>query len=496
VSDSYLLDYLMMAGAPPATIEGLTEQQAIILENARLLTVKYSQVRPMYELLNSYYRGFPPLPTAPVRLTRSYSSLLRMSRSNWCGLVVDVVDERLRIEAVVSADQPVQDPQMWDWWRANNMALHSSEVHSSALTFGQCYVSVWPAKVPGGAPRMLGESPLSTFVETDSNTQAPLEAIRIWFNEQDLRLYADYTTPEYQFHLVTTAPVGRKNYTWSDWDITSFELETVQWTYRNDVPPVAPIQGGRLPYVVFRNRPTLTGECHSEIEGILSIQDRINKTTFDRLVTQEFAAFPQRWVTGIDIPVDPNTGKPVQPFNAAVDRVWTLASETGKFGQFPQAELDGYLKGNVADVQALATQSRTPPHYLIAGMGQFPSGESVRATEYGLTRKVENHKLAFGDPWGDVLRLACFVAGEFDKSEDPRVGVRYEDVEAHSEAEVADAVLKLSSIPGVPLEPLLQRAGLDPSTFDAYRQRQAAAPVAQVPVSPDATPPVEENQQQ
>jgi hypothetical protein len=487
VSDSYLLDYLMQASAPANVVDQLTEQQAQILEDARLLTVKYSQTRPKYELLDSYYRGYPPLPTAPVRLTSQYRALLAMSRSNWCGLVVDVVDERLRVDSIVSTDAPVKDELVWSWWEANNMALHSSEVHSATLEFGLCYVSCWPAISPGGAPRILGESPLATYVECDANTQAPLTAIRIWFNPIDQKMYADYTTPEYQFHLTTTAAVGHKLYSWSDYSVTSFQLETVQWTYREDVPPVSVIAGGRLPYVVFRNRPTLTGECHSEIEGILPIQDRINKTTFDRLVTQEFAAFPQRWVTGIDIPEDPGTGKPIQPFNAAVDRVWTLANEQGKFGQFDQASADGYLKANVADVQALATQSRTPPHYLVAGMGVFPSGESVRATEYGLTRKVENHKLAFGDPWGDVLRMACFIAGEFDKSEDPRLGVHWQDVEAHSEAEVADAILKLSGIPGVPIEPLLQRAGIDPSTFDAYRQRagNVTPPVTeQVPVEP------------
>ena len=55
-------------------------------------------------------------------------------------------------------------------------------------------------------------------------------------------------------------------------------------------------------------------------------------------------------------------------------------------------------------------------------------------------------------------------------AEDRNVNVRWTQVEAHSEAEVADAILKLSTLPEVPIEPLLARAGIDPSTFDYYRR--------------------------
>lgn len=488
MSDSYLIDYLMTTSAPPAMIDRLSAEEAAIIDGAQTITAEYAAVRPRYEWLDLYYRGVPPLPTAPVRLSRSYDALLRMSRSNWCGLIVDVVDERLRIDAIVSSAEPVLDETLWGWWRANNMSQHSSEVHTAALTYGVAYVSVWPADEPGGAPRIMGESPLATHVSLDDATYAPLSAIRIWSDRHTGLLYADYTTAEFQFRLVSTATVGRKILSYESTWVSSFDLESVKWRFRDDVVPVTSTVGGVLPYVLVKNRPTLTGEFRSEIEGILSLQDRINKTTFDRLVTQEFAAFPQRWVTGIDIPEDPVTHQPVQPFDAAVTRVWTLMAPDGKFGQFPQASPEGYLLANTADIQALATQSRTPPHYLIAGMGQFPSGESVRATEYGLTRKVEAHKLSYGDSWGDVMRLAALVAGDDTLATDANVNVRWQQVEAHSEAEVADAVLKLSGIEGVPIEPLLQRAGLDPATFEAYRQRAAQRTQPQIEGPPQVPP--------
>ena len=55
------------------------------------------------------------------------------------------------------------------------------------------------------------------------------------------------------------------------------------------------------------------------IAAVMSNQDAINKYRADALVASEFAAFRQRWAIGIDIPVDPETGRPSSPSS----RPWT-----------------------------------------------------------------------------------------------------------------------------------------------------------------------------
>jgi len=139
-----------------------------------------------------------------------------------------------------------------------------------------------------------------------------------------------------------------------------------------------------------------------------------------------------------------------------------------RVGQLDAAELNGYLDANTADVQAMATQSRTPPHYLIAGMGQFPSGESVRATEYGLTRKVEARQQSYGDTWSDVLRLTGKAAGNNRLANDQGLNVVWSDVEARSEGEVVDALIKMGTL-GVPWPSLWQRWGATPEEIEAWR---------------------------
>lgn len=106
------------------------------------------------------------------------------------------------------------------------------------------------------------------------------------------------------------------------------------------------------------NRPDLLGEAHSEIEDVLDIQDRINKTLIDRLMAQEFSAFRQRWATGYELPEDEH-GQPVEPFRSAVDRLWVAEDSAVKFGEFGATDLTPYLKAAEADVQHMAARTRT-----------------------------------------------------------------------------------------------------------------------------------------
>jgi hypothetical protein len=110
-------------------------------------------------------------------------------------------------------------------------------------------------------------------------------------------------------------------------------------------------------------------------------------------------------------------------------------------------------------------------------MGQFPSGESVRATEYGLTRKCQARQQSYGDGWQQVLHLCALVAGDQTLADDEELNVVWKDVEARSEGELVDALLKMGSL-NVPPQALWQRWGASPAEIEqwtALMQQQAAA---------------------
>lgn len=474
---SYLLHYLLTNTSTSLNDASMLDaRSAEVIALVHDMVIEFGECYPHFELLQTYYDGNPPLPRSPERLTQKYRELLEMARSNWLALVVDVVDERLQIGSIRSTSNPTQDPKVWHWWQANDMDGMSMQVHQAALKFGVCYVSCWP-NGPNDSPKIMGESPQSTHVRFNSETGDATMAIRLWREAccPDVA-YADLTLPDFQFRLVATdlkpgVIVGdtlrKQAYVWG------LDFAQASWTFRDDVPPVRVNPVGQVPYVRMCTMPDLLGGYRSEIEGLIPIQDRINKTNFDRLISQEFTAYPQRWATGVEIPgVDVN-GQPREPFNAAQDRVWYSENENSTFGQFDMGEVDNYLKGVTADVQALATQSRTPPHYLIAGMGTFPSGESVRATEYGLTRKIQARQQSYGDAWAKVLRMAALVAGDTALSKDLGLQVVWDNVEARSEGEMVDALIKMASL-NVPVTALWQRWGASPEEIEAWEKLRLA----------------------
>jgi hypothetical protein len=350
----------------------------------------------------------------------------------------------------------------------------SPQVHTAALKFGVCYVSVWPGI--DGVPKIIGESPLSCYVRTDPETREVTAAIRLWGGCCDGTIYCDLTTATAQWRLVSRKPakaaIRTSSWTLNQGNMLTIDPSTIEWTFRDpmDTPPVRLNPMGRVGYVPMYTAPDLLGGFHSEISTILPIQDRINKTTFDRLVTQEFCAFPQRTIAGIESWRDPETGEVKAPFDAAADRIWTSIDPNTKFQQFDAATGQAYLEATTADIQALSTQSRTPPHYLLAGMGVFPSGESVRATEYGLTRKVQMRQQSYGDAWGDVLRLCALAVNNQTLADDQGLRVEWENVEARSEGEVVDALLKMGTL-GVPWEALWAKWGASPEEIASWTEK-------------------------
>lgn len=492
-----LYRYLATTSLELDEVDSLIDGSKLVLDLAHDMAADFAALYPHFMLLDNYYRGDPPLPREPERLTKKFRELLEMSRSNWCGLIVDVVNERLKIGSVRSTANPVQDKAAWQWWQASNMDGVSSQVHVAALKYGLCYLSVWPR--PGQQPRIVGEPPTGCYVRYDCDTGEALAAIRIWQDDHLGCVNADLTLPDFQYHLTTKDAVLDQLSLFGVPPRASravtMDVSDVQWQFRIE-PNVVPVERnpmGVVPYVRMTTSPDLLGGYASELDGITSIQDRIIRTIFDRMLAQSFASFPRAWVVGVDVPPGPD-GKPKEPVDAAVDRLWTFTDKDTKVGQLDPAELTGYIQVITSDVQALSTVSRTPPHYLLAGMGIFPSGESVRATEYGLTRKVQMRQQTYGDAWADVLRLCGQASNNKRLANDLGLGVVWEDVEARSESELVDALIKMGTL-GVPWPALWQRWGASPPEIADWTKqmdtsKELAAALAQTTAKPLGDKPI------
>lgn len=413
------------------------------------LLKRLAERTPSILTLDNYYSGNHPLPESPTNAQGAYRDLLRRSRSNWMALVVEAVVERLHVDGFRFGESIGGDGDAWKRWQVNRLDADSELVHTDALARGYSYVLVDPFTA-----QITVEDALQCIVAYQAGDRRRRAA--------GLKVWVDDDTTKATLYLPGTITKWQRKARAGAWG------ERVE---NGDDGPELDNPLGEVPLVEFRANPRIDGTGRSEFADVIPIQDRINETIFNRLVAARFSSFKQRWVTGLEVPVDPNTGQPVEPFKTAVDRLWVTDNPDAKFGEFSASDLSNYTKSVEADVQHLAAITRTPPHYLLGQSGAFPSGESLKSTETGLVAKCGRHQRQLGEAWEEVMRLDLRVLGD-PKAGDFQSEVIWRDAEARTEGELVDALVKMGTL-GVPAEVLWQRWGASQQEIARWKQMQA-----------------------
>ena len=242
------------------------------------------------------------------------------------------------------------------------------------------------------------------------------------------------------------------------------------------------------------NKPHLGRGGESDLEPILSKQDVVNKFLVDAVVNSEFSAYFQRWATGIELETD-SRNRPVPPeqFMAGVNSLFVSENDAAKFGAFPASDGKVFVALIEMLVQHIAAQSRTPPHYLTAGLGQWPSADSLRASEEGLVQKCRRKMLGFGETHEEAMRIAFLMRGDAERGTAHALEVIWDDPQRVSLAQVTDAAVKARQSLDVPRVATWKMIGASPQQIDEWEheleQEQAAAPPEPVAPAPGATVP-------
>jgi hypothetical protein len=163
-----------------------------------------------------------------------------------------------------------------------------------------------------------------------------------------------------------------------------------------------------------------------------------------------------------------------------------------KFGEWSESPFDAHLKAVEEDIRQAAAVSQTPPHLLTPTSISNISADALVALEAGLTAKVTERQLQ----WGESLEYAMKLGGQmvgYDIPEDSEV--LWKDLERRSDAQRVDGVLKLRSM-GLPMSYMLERLGLSPQAiervladYEAEQNRVAKAAAAAYGLGTDATLP-------
>jgi hypothetical protein len=440
--------------------------------------------RPAISRYYAYYRGDHPLPWAPAEVRDTYLALMQMSRANWCRLIVKAPAERLRVVGM-RFSEPGYDTEAWQrYWQGNRLDLESRMVHDTALVAKRGFVLVWPTD-GDGPPTITPEHPSQVLVDYEPGCRRDARA--------GLKEFSDFSAKRRYCTMWTRWKV----YNW--WaPLPSYGPGTTpskaRWQPWDDpargVVPEAGNPLGAVPLVEFVCDPDMLDDPMGELDGgVLDVQDRINRTILDRMVTSNFSSFKQKWVTGLDIPKD-DQGNDIEPFKLAANRLLQAENPDARFGEFSESSLTGYIASVESDIQHLAATTRTPPHYLLGQSGAFPSGSSLKATETGLVAKVCERRDSFTESWEDAMRLALLADGDTERAGDMALSMVWKDPESRSLAEVVDAATKMVAI-NVPWREVMAFIGYSPTEIDrldAERSEDLATAIL-APAPQPAAPP-------
>lgn len=425
-----------------------------------------------------YYRGEAHVLYATVKFRQHFGRLLSEISDNWCSVVVDSAVERLRVTGFRFGADENADDEAWDIWQANSLDADQVLAHEEAGVSTLCYLLVEPPDERRDYPRISPLSPLEAVtLNSPEDARDRVAAYRRWVDEDGVpqaRLYL----PD-RWIVLVGGDQGRTGAALGADSSPSARFGT--WQVADEYPNAA----GVVPMVEMVNKPHLGRGGESDLDPILSKQDMVNKLATDMIVNSEFTAYAQRWATGIQLASD-DEGHPIPPeqFLADVSRVWFNENPEGRFGALPSGDGSVFVRQIEMLVQHIAAQTRTPPHYLTAGLGQWPSADSLRASEEGLVQKCRRKALGFGESWEEAMRVGFLYLGDAERGRAHRLEVLWADPQRVSIAQITDAAVKARTSLQVPRRATWRMLGASPQEIEEWE-----AELAEEPPEPEATAP-------
>jgi hypothetical protein len=447
---------------------------------ATLVARLAARQRPM-QLHQRYYDGQQDQTFLLARLLEAFGHEFRGLNFNYCAVVVDALVERLEVEGFRFGDDGRAADEAWSIWQDNGLDALFARGLRTGLIKGEMSLIVWAGE--DGQPLITVEDGEQVIVASDPATGRRRAALKMWMDEDEGRPFATLYLPDAIHKYQAPARTGRSGARRPGiWEPRFVDGE--EWPLPNPL--------GVVPVIPIPNRPSLSAVGVSEIKAIVPIQDVINANLVQILLAGQFSAFRQKHATNVTLEVDPDTGQPIQPWKIDQSTLLTAPPPVAgdpetRFGEFGQTDLSGYVSVHETAVQAMATLSRTPPHYFLGQSGTFPSGESLRAAETGLVSKAKDRIRDDSEPVEQAMRLAFALkalapgttaqaAGRLRKwSAMSRAETQWRDPESRTESEHIDALMKQKAL-DIPNEILWERVPYSPQEIERIKAIIAGSP--------------------
>ena len=408
----------------PHAGDALTEA-ADVVGKARFLHGELESERSRLQNIDLWYRGRQETPTV-LRPTREMQRLLDLSRTPWLSLVVSTVAQALFVDGYKSPAGRGVDP-VWGIWNANRMNAHQSVIHRAALGYGYCYAiaeKVDPSVIQGGV-KLRGVSPKRCFA-----------------------VYSDPVSDEWPVYAVELKRLESGSALVLLYDsafVHTIRVDGDEWGLVSTVPHGA----DHVPIVRYVNQIDIDGQTPGEVEPFIGIAARVDKTMFDRMLVQHYNSWKKIWVAGLERP----EGKTDAELEAAKLRLkqddFIMFSDVDtRIGAIDETSLEGFIKAIESDVEQIAVLSQL--NHLLTGHLSNLSVDTLVQANRPLTQKVFERQVSFGESHEQLLRLTARLAGHDEVADDLLAHVTWQETEARSLAQAADALGKTATMLGVP----------------------------------------------
>jgi len=378
---------------------------------------------PGDERLSRYYEGAQRLDqlglAVPPELRRFETVV------NWPRVVVDTIEHRQDVKALLLPGSDQADVGLMDLWRANNLDSDLSLLNRDLMIYGRGFMCVGTNPESKDFPLITVESPREITVAVDKRTRRITAALRLYDVEQGVPQACTLYLPD----VTIWAAFDRGMWREVDRDVHRL---------------------GRVPVVMFLNRRR-TGDWHgtSEMVDVIPLTDAAARSLTNLQLAAETLAVPQRYVLGVSKGdfVDA-AGNPLPAWESYMGKLYAHGNSEVKVGQLDGANLKNFHDTVNHYGQQAASVTGFPAEYF----GQFTSNPAaegaIRANESRMVKRIERQNAMVGSALGWVLGIAERIrTGAWPDAN--RVAVEWHDPGTPTFAQRADALQKLSG--GVPL---------------------------------------------
>jgi hypothetical protein len=392
----------------------------------------------------AYLNGIHTPPKIPTFATEEIIELRRRAVLNLIPLLVGIPAQISFVDGFRREGEPF--PKEWGAWLKNNMAAKQTSIYRAALTYGAAYVAV--EELGKGDPKfaLLSTKDTVAYYTDPVNDQYPVYALTIRSHPRDEK------TP------------GRIIY-YDDERIVHFDYPKGGGDLR--IVSNMPHKLGHCPVVRYVCSLDDEGTVRGVIEPAIPVQDRINQTAFDLLVTQTFSSWKVRYAAGlVGEPVFNEDGTPrvdaegrqvYQPIPVSQARMLTTDDPNAKFGTLDETPLDGFIAALEAAIKQFAVIGQLPPHSLLGNMSNL-SAETLVAAMAQTMRFGHVLKTAWGASHQSLMRLAAIDMGLGEKAEsDFTSEVRWRDMSDNTMGALVDGLGKAATMLGIPQRGLWSR---------------------------------------